>query len=308
MEIQYSLPNVTSTLQIIGCHIGETKPNWSYPWHHHYLFELLYCKEGIIKQTVGEEIFELTRGDWLLIKSGISHATENNSSYNYKFFNLHFDLDNPFIREQLCRKNYVLIKRDEAKRIDLYEHYNNLEKAIRNSNDEQTSKQDLAINQLTIQSLTLAIISIIIKYSETVEPLHKKVTYVDANPKNTTVFETELAHDIEMKLRNNPTIKINEMALELGISRGRCTDIFTKVYGQSPRQYVSRLVLNHAKHLLVHSTLTMEEIAEKLEFQSASHFSRQFRRWTGMSPSSFRPKYVREVKIQNQLIALRHEN
>lgn len=302
MEIHYSLPNVTSTLQIIGCHIGETEPHWSYPWHHHYLFELLYCKRGRIKQTVGEDSFYLHSGDWLLIKSGISHATENVGDCEYQFFNLHFDLDDSLIREELCRGNYIVVNREEADRLQLNIHYMKLEQAIQTRSNHNTAKLDQAINQLTIQSVTLEIIKEMItfnraaKRSGVISGAVNGIDDIDDSHfmnSNSSMLETELAHAIEEKLKNNPNIKINELAKELGITRGRCTTIFTKVFGQSPRQYVSSLVLNQAKHLLVHSTLTIEEIAEELQFQSASHFSRQFRRWTGMAPSHFRPKYIR---------------
>lgn len=296
MDINYSLPNLTSTLQIIGCHVGNFHPNWSFPRHHHYLFELLHCKSGEIKQTIGDHIFSFSSGDWLLIKSGILHASENGSSSVYRFFNLHFDLDDPIIRERLCKVDYVIIKAAEASQLTLPAHFSAIEHAILQNNQMETVDDDKALNRLIIQSHTLGIISEFIKYSEK-DPSQVPIN-VD-NIQNASITETELAHVIEEKLRNGNNGKIAEVAASLGISRGRCTHIFTKVYGQSPRQYMSKLVLNQAKHLLVHSTFTMEELAEQLGFQSASHFSRQFRRWTGMPPSAFRPKFVRSSKNEN---------
>lgn len=290
MDINYSLPNVTSTLQIIGCHVGSFPPGWSFPRHHHYLFELLHCKSGEIRQTVGDHLFTFSSGDWLLIKSGILHASENDSTSIYRFFNLHFDLDDPIIRERLCKADYLLIKGEAASQLSLPAHFSAIEHAILQNNCEDTVKEEHALNRLIIQSHTLGIISDFIKYSENAtSPLRIS----DHPMQNATVVETELAHAIEEKLRNGNHQKIAEIAASLGISRGRCTHLFTKVYGQSPRQYMSNIVLNEAKHLLVYSTYTMEELAERLGFQSASHFSRQFRRWTGMPPSAFRPKYVR---------------
>ncbi|WP_053374999.1 AraC family transcriptional regulator [Paenibacillus sp. FJAT-27812] len=290
MDINYSLPNLTSTLQIIGCHVGNFHPNWSFPRHHHNLFELLHCKNGEIRQTIGDHVFTFSSGDWILIKSGMLHASENNSTSFYRFFNLHFDLDDPIIRARLCKTDYVIIKAEEAIQLALPSHVNAIENALLHHNRIDTVEDDKALNRLIIQSHTIGIISEFIKYSEkTTSPILK----IDHNMHDASVFETELAHEIEDKLRNGNNEKIAEIAASLGISRGRCTHIFTKVYGQSPRQYMSKIVLNQAKHLLVHSTYTMEELAERLGFQSASHFSRQFRRWTGMPPSAFRPKFVR---------------
>ncbi|MGO4373823.1 helix-turn-helix domain-containing protein [Paenibacillus sp. 2TAB19] len=293
MDIHYSLPNLTSTLQIIGCHLGDFHPNWSFPRHHHYLFELLHCKQGEIRQTIGDHVFTISSGDWLLIKSGISHATENGPTSVYRFFNLHFDLDDPIIRERLCKADYVIIKAEEAAGLSLPTHFSAIEEAFLHNIRVDTVEDDKALDRLIIQSHTLGIISEFIKYSE---KARSPIPMSNESMQNASVFETELAHAIEEKLRNENHGAIAGIAASLGISRGRCTHIFTKVYGQSPRQYRSKMVLNQAKHLLVHSTYSMEELAEQLGFQSASHFSRQFRRWTGMAPSAFRPKFVRSQR------------
>jgi hypothetical protein len=55
------------------------------------------------------------------------------------------------------------------------------------------------------------------------------------------------------------------------------------------RKYLTQLKLGLAKQLLVSTNRTVEDIAGELGFHSASHFSRQFRRGTGMSPNQFRP-------------------
>lgn len=289
MELQYSLPDITSTLQIIGCHMGSFPPGWSFPRHHHNLFELLYCKSGQIRQTVGKQSFAFRAGDWLLIKSGIVHASDNSSEEHYGFFNLHFDLDDPIIRERLCREDYVMITKEEAAERALPVHFKAIEHALLQFSRNYVDHADKAMNRLVIQAHTLGTITEFMRYWEQAMPLAESG---NRGPNLATVSETEQAHAIEDQLRNAAHSSINEIAASLGMSRGRCTSIFSKVYGQSPRQYRSSLVLNQAKHLLVHSTHTMEELAEQLGFQSASHFSRQFRRWTGMPPSAFRPKFM----------------
>ncbi|MDQ6421853.1 helix-turn-helix transcriptional regulator [Paenibacillus sp. LHD-117] len=64
--------------------------------------------------------------------------------------------------------------------------------------------------------------------------------------------------------------------------------MFTKVYGLSPCQYLTRRKWSKAKELLAGSNLTVYAIAEQLGFRSVNHFSRQFRRWMGMSPMQYR--------------------
>jgi len=298
MDIKYTLPNITSTLQIIGCHIDKYSPPWSYPSHHHYLFELLYCKTGQINQYIGDKVIKLNQGDCLVIKSGILHSSELCGEQDYSFFNLHFDIDDPLIRQQLCLQDFIVMDDRHAEQLKVKESVLMLEQIIHKNSEFATLESEKARFRLIIQAHTLHIISQFIAY------LQQRVAIEELNIKKepiSSITEAEIAHKIEAKLRQAKQVRINEIAAALGLTRGRATAIFTKVYGQSPRQYLSKIVMNNAKHLLVHSTHTIEEISELLGFQSASHFSRQFRRWTGSSPSAFRPKYIRTSNLFDKI-------
>ncbi|MGP3782803.1 helix-turn-helix domain-containing protein [Paenibacillus sp. 1A_MP2] len=65
-------------------------------------------------------------------------------------------------------------------------------------------------------------------------------------------------------------------------------ETFQKVYGISPRKYLSELKLHEAKQLIHQPDLNLTRVAAMLGYSSLAHFSRQFRRWTGMSPSEYR--------------------
>ena len=71
MDTAFRFPNIIHTLQVTGCHFDSQPPGWSYPRHHHHLFELLYCLEGEVLQEIHRESFTSRQGEWLLIKSGV---------------------------------------------------------------------------------------------------------------------------------------------------------------------------------------------------------------------------------------------
>ncbi|MGG1519708.1 AraC family transcriptional regulator [Paenibacillus oryzisoli] len=46
--------------------------------------------------------------------------------------------------------------------------------------------------------------------------------------------------------------------------------------------------LQEAKWQLLNSALSIESLASLLGYQDTTHFSRQFKRWSGLTPSEFR--------------------
>jgi len=56
----------------------------------------------------------------------------------------------------------------------------------------------------------------------------------------------------------------------------------------SAQEYIQNKIIEHAKGLLADPSLSIDEIAERLGFDYANHFSRLFKRKTGISPSAFR--------------------
>lgn len=227
-------------------------------------------------------------GDWVLINSSIRHRTINTSDSPFEYFNVHFDLDDPEIRSVLGTAPYHWITGPQTDPTELNLYVDKLEKIVRkNTVGKEMVREEVPKleEKLQVQSYILLIIHDVLSLIR--RPLNKNELTV-----NVSQFAADVAHAIEEKL----TLSLSEetsiasVAKALNLSRSHCTKMFTKVYGLSPRQYVSKQKLNMAKELLVTSNFPIGVIAEKLGFQSASHFSRQFRRWTGQSPTEFKPK------------------
>ncbi|BBH18877.1 hypothetical protein Back11_02220 [Paenibacillus baekrokdamisoli] len=296
MDLEIIFPDITSTLQITGCHFGLKPAKWNYPKHHHHLYELLYCQEGEALQLINGKRIQMHTGDWLFIKAGIRHETDNISESHFSFFNIHFDMDNHEMRMRLSTLEYALYPKLVADSTRLPLYMQEIEQIMQTSmlNQPQISsatERRLILtyeNKLALQSFILLIIREIILLQK---PVSEEA---DSQVQGTTMHEADTAHVIEEQLQRLSMSQgsISQMASELNISRSQYTKIFTKTYGISPRQYVTELKLKRAKHLLVSTSWTIEDIAARLGFHSASHFSRQFRQGTGVSPAQFRPKHT----------------
>jgi AraC family transcriptional regulator len=60
--------------------------------------------------------------------------------------------------------------------------------------------------------------------------------------------------------------------------------LFRRALGVPPHQYVLQERITEARRLLAAGQMTLSEIATHLGFSDQSHFSRAFRKVTGMTP------------------------
>jgi transcriptional regulator GlxA family with amidase domain len=78
------------------------------------------------------------------------------------------------------------------------------------------------------------------------------------------------------------------MAKAAGTSVRGLERAFLRDYGLSPQQYLRRLRMQTACQLLVSSSLALAQVADRCGFADQSHFTRDFRSLTGVTPRAYR--------------------
>ncbi len=79
-----------------------------------------------------------------------------------------------------------------------------------------------------------------------------------------------------------------KIADQFYVSVSYLSHAFKKVYGVGMTQYINQVRLEKAKELLIHSSLSVSEIARQTGFRDEKYFSRLFHRTVGCPPSQFR--------------------
>lgn len=84
-------------------------------------------------------------------------------------------------------------------------------------------------------------------------------------------------------------IHVAELAAKLGFSLAYFCRAFRRRTGATPMQYITRLRIEHARKLLLHSSLSVSRVARLVGYSDPLYFSRVFKKLTGIHPSASKP-------------------
>ncbi len=78
---------------------------------------------------------------------------------------------------------------------------------------------------------------------------------------------------------------------EVGMSRSSLYNKMRELVGMSTNDYITKLRMDRAKHLVLYTKLTVNEIADQIGFATGKYFSSVFKQYTGFTPTQFREQH-----------------
>ncbi|NUU78930.1 AraC family transcriptional regulator [Paenibacillus xylanilyticus] len=278
-------PDVQTTVNLFAIHLRSVGSDWNYPAHEHPQYELNYVTEGVQHMTVNGQLYAQKAGELLLIPPGSIHSSQSQNGQGFTYFCMHFDIDDQLFLSLLARIKQVLFHSDSPVTLKIEP----VLQKLMNSANENTASNTM-VQRMQLQSAVFELFG----------HLWEAVSHEAAHLFTEGYERIELAHQIRNRLQglvsqqfkqgheSDTHYGIDDIAAELGISSSHCNRVFKQVFGQSPRVVLSEMVLHEAKVLLGNPKLSVQSIAAMLGYRDIAHFSRQFKRWSGMSPSRYR--------------------
>ncbi|MUT67424.1 AraC family transcriptional regulator [Paenibacillus sp. NEAU-GSW1] len=287
----YMLPNMEATVSLHYAHMRTVEPNWSYPVHYHSLFEINWVLAGKQLMHVNGMPIAQETGDILLIRSGERHRSEVQGGEEMSYFCLHFDIGEARFRRRMQHTNTVVFPQGSGIARKLYEPLGKLLEMTR------------TIPQAADPNSHIRVLSALFELCSVLgDALEEEGTAADTPSSSRLPVAREMARMLEEAAENaasasEPAVlddaggegrTVERIAGRLGFSTAYCNRLFHEAFGLSPRQYLSQVKLQLAKRWLLDLSISVSDIALRLGYRDIAHFSRQFKRWSGVSPSDYR--------------------
>jgi AraC-like DNA-binding protein len=248
-------------------------------WHYHPEIELVYVNKGSGKRQIGSHISYYRDGDLMLIGSNLPHCgftdgltgNENETVIQMKpdfLGNSFFELPEMKKIKALFEKATMGIVYNGQSKKDIGEKMESLE------------------NKPPFQRL-LGLLEI----------LHLMETSTEYSVLNAKGFllETELQdnHRINnifnfVKEEFQRPISLEEVAGKVSMTVPAFCRYFKKITEKTFTQFVNEYRLVHAAKLLHEKQVSITEVCFESGFNNFSHFNKQFKKFTGKSPSHYR--------------------
>ncbi len=271
---------VTGLTGRVRCEDGWSLDDaWSRRLHD---FDLWYvwAGSGLMKTNTADII--LRPGICFWMRPGNSYLAEQDESNRLGVTYIHFDLFNKE-GESLSKKTFQQLPPEWFEISDNL-FFNTVTRKIIQllQPDLNHNKADQQIEQQTAEMLLTSLL----------HDLDVNLSKRDVHPNSPHGKRYQQILDITLQITENlqKVPDISAFAEQLGCSDDHFSRIFKHAIGMGPQAFIIQARVSRARYLLLETSLSVKNIAERIGYQDVYFFSRQFKAKTGYSPTAFRTK------------------
>ena len=292
MEKFVSIPAIESSLHIFGGHIRTVPGGWSFFEQKHQAFELMCIIEGHQTTVIGDHQLTYGPGDALFISPGTLHNNYNSSkSEKMTYICFHFNIESLQLKSEIISyiANDVIHATNQIAQIAI-----------------KTAKEMIVLSDANDVSLVEKKLKIQIEFLQFIGSLLSLLPeYKNQQRSKYSEREAQVARSIAMSIEtavenaNTDGLNFGEICKTHNISSGYGHRVFKKVYGITPLHLIEEQKYRKAKLLLGTPEYSIEQISYMIGAPDQSSFSKQFKKWSGLTPSKYQQQINHKRKVSS---------
>lgn len=285
-------------------YVNNYAPTWSYTEPKRLLFdyEFMYVVNGRTHILYNEQEYDLEKGDFFYFQPGIVNQMRVNGKDGFQTHCIHFDWTPPSPEEDFSVENmYIHPTANE-------EHY----KKVRFLSERPLSYPENLTIPTHIKKTPAFTYELFSRCyyaylkNDTISRMQLKADFISilallssyvesGSARNNTVLHPSISRAVEfIQLNYHTPLTVCRLAEECHLSEKYFGTLFKENLGKSVNQFLLEVRINAAKNLLICTSYPVEEISFKVGFETVYYFSNSFKKFTGLSPSTYRRTYTRE--------------
>jgi AraC-like DNA-binding protein len=264
-------------------------PHFTYPWHFHSEFEIVYVLKSSGKRFVADSVESFGEGDITLMGSNLPHFwksdvtidTENANRVNAIVVQFH----NGFFREEI--NSYPEFHRinELLKRASRGIHFS------KNSGEKigRMLKRLLKLNGLDRMLYFIKLMDTMAR-TENYRILASQAYQLEEHKELNSRLD-KIMHFINTNYQRKITQE--EVATKISMTTAAFCRYFKEKTGKGFITFVNEMRIGYACKLLIENHLSISQICFECGFNNISNFNRIFKRQTGFTPGEYQQQFVR---------------
>lgn len=267
------------------------RPHFTYPWHFHPEFEILYLTEGSGTRFVADSIEEFGPGELVLVGSSLPHFWRSDEKYlnsggklRVKYMVIQFPPD--FLKPEI--DNYPeyqligdLLKRS-ARGVIFHRNFS-----------AQISSKVFKVGKVSGFDRIISLQKLLQEMAKTSEyrllagELYQKEDQTFVNYRLTKVMQY-------LNTNYQQKIELDTVAEIANLHPAAFCRFFKEKSGKSLSEYVNDMRIGYACRLITEGRMSVSQISYESGFNNLSNFNRTFKKHTGFTPTSYFQEFQRQ--------------
>jgi len=268
----------------------QRKPHFTYPWHFHSEYEILYVIEGEGNSFVANNIESFQSGDLALLGSNLPHFWRSDEKYHAKD-------SQEIINYIVIQFSNELLNESFLKFVEFQRINDLLKQSVRGIRflepfSEKAGKKIIKIARSKGFKQLILLLELLQEFGNTDQyRLLASELYNEQEQNFSNDRMAKVLHYINTSYQQK--VELEKVASIANLHPAAFCRYFKEKTGKSLSEYLNNMRLSYACRLLLERKLSVSQICFECGFNNLSNFNRTFKKHTAYTPTEYYTEFHR---------------